>query len=110
MSEGIDQKPDCEHAWEHKGTSTGLWIPQCCLCGAFDDADLSRQIAKIKADALREAANELEDREHCYNDAMSAAFVSGETGRGNVIHAYEAILEDPYGWLRDRAKEIEGEA
>lgn len=73
-------------------------------------ADAERGIAKIKADALREAAAELEDREHCYNDAMSAAFVPGETGRGNVIQSYEAILEEPYGWLRERADRIEEEA
>lgn len=72
-------------------------------------AEFDRFIAKVKADALREAADELECREHCYNDAMSAAYVAGETGRRGVIVAYEAILEEPYGWLRDRAKEIEGE-
>lgn len=72
---------------------------------AFD-----RFVAKIKADSLREAAAELEDREHCYNDALSAAFVPGETGRGNVIQSYEAILEEPYGWLRERADRIGEEA
>lgn len=69
-----------------------------------------RMIAKVKADALREVAGDIEDRENCYNDAMSAACVPGEVGRSNVIHAYEAILEEPYSWLRERAKEIEGEA
>lgn len=64
-------------------------------------------IAKVKADALREAAGDIEDRENCYNDAMSAAYVPGEVGRSNVIHAYEAILEEPYSWLRERADRIE---
>lgn len=73
------------------------------------DSEACRGLAKIKADALREAANELEDRESCYNDAMSAAFVAGETGRGDVISAYESILEEPYSWLRERADRIEEE-
>ena len=61
MSEGIDQKPECEHAWAHKSTSVGLWVPQCYLCGEFNNADLGQQIAKVKAEALREAAMRLRD-------------------------------------------------
>lgn len=81
-----------------------------CLHLDMAREDARRGIAKIKADALREAATELEDREHCYNDALSAAFVPGETGRGNVIQSYEAILEEPYEWLRERAVRTEEEA
>lgn len=87
MSDGIDQKPECEHAWAHKSTSVGLWVPQCYLCGEFNNADLGQQIAKVKADARWSLLEELTA------DAEQEASIGRQGNDIERVNAAEKIIE-----------------
>lgn len=100
MSEGADQKPHCGHAWEHKGTNAGLWIPQCHLCGDFDDADLGEQVAKIKADALRVAAIQVTTQ-------VENASADETEDPGAYYHGAAYGMRKTAHWMHRRADRIE---
>lgn len=62
-----------------------------------------------EAEALRIVANILDKRRNAALVAEIAAPVSGESGRGEVIEAWHAFLEEPPETLRELANELEGD-
>lgn len=58
MSNQPAARPECDHHWiTNFQQDIGLkWIRQCSQCGDFDADDLREQIAKIRAETLRNAA------------------------------------------------------
>ncbi|GAA3289187.1 hypothetical protein GCM10017708_11580 [Arthrobacter citreus] len=86
-----------------------------CVCGGWDQAEsapshaahVAEELAKAgcgnvqeaKAEALTDAANWLLNGE-----AAGIIAYDGPSNRGEVIAAYDAALEDPENWLRERAK------
>jgi hypothetical protein len=68
------------------------------------------ELCELLASALRMAALELEATIASGDVAECAAHVPGESGRTAAIDARDEAYEDPAGWLRKRADELENEA
>lgn len=71
---------------------------------------LAEHDAQVRADALREAAEEMDEIEANAEIAEFAAYVEGETSRQSVIDAAAEMQKDTAQWLRNRADRIEREA
>lgn len=63
--------------------------------------------ATVLAAALRLAADEAAGVIAAGDIAEVAAPVEGESGRGSAVANRDELYEDPAGWLRSRADEIE---
>lgn len=68
------------------------------------------ELNELLASALRMAALELEATIASGDIAECAAPVEGEQGRWQAVASRDEAYEDPAGWLRKRADEIEAEA
>ena len=67
------------------------------------DRFLARVRRDAKAEALRSAAEMIEDMRNGAEIAEVAAYVPGEVGRQNVIDSFEAVMDEPGDWLRSLA-------
>ena len=67
------------------------------------------EMGDLLASALRMAALELEFAIASGDIAECAAPVEGEQGRWQAVASRDEAYEDPAGWLRKRADEIESE-
>ena len=61
------------------------------------------EVRKAKAEALRSAAEMIEDMRNSAQIAEVAAYVPGEVGRQNVIDNFDAAMDEPGDWLRSLA-------
>jgi len=68
------------------------------------------ELNMLVAAALRTAALEMEATIAAGDIAEVAAPVEGESGRSEAVAARDEVYEDPAGWLRKRADEIEAES
>lgn len=64
---------------------------------------VAEEVRKAKAEALRSAAEMIEDMRNGAEAAEVVAYVPGEVGRQNVIDSFEAVMEEPGDWLRSLA-------
>jgi len=62
-------------------------------------------VAEVKAQALEEAAHWLD-----FGEQVGIIAFEGPSNRVEVIAAYEAAIEAPEEWLRERAAEIRADA
>ncbi len=65
------------------------------------------EMNELLASALRMAALELEAAIASGDIAECAAPVEGEQGRWQAVESRDEAYEDPAGWLRKRADELE---
>lgn len=70
----------------------------------------SVSLAHVKAETLREAAEDMAAVIHNGDVAECAAFVPGESGRSAAVEARDSIYEEPAEWLAKYADQIESEA
>lgn len=70
---------------------------------------MNNELNMLLASSLRMAACELESTIAAGDVAECAGHVPGEVGRASAVDARDEIHEDPAGWLRKRADEIEAE-
>lgn len=70
---------------------------------------MNDELNMLIASALRMAALELEATIAAGDFAECAAPVEGEVGRAAAVEARDEAYNDPAGWLRKRADEIEAE-
>lgn len=94
-----------EHALMGAGEIRREWLPEHDIRVRAEATE-----AKVRADALREAAWRLEEMESAHNVAECAAYVEGEVGRQECIDRWIAACEEPHTWLLERADEFEREA
>jgi len=69
-----------------------------------------RTEAEVKAETLREAADDSEAVRQNADVAECAGHVPGETGRQAAVDAADSMHEEPWAWMRARADQIEKEA
>ena len=71
---------------------------------ALSDPDAA--LSRVKAEALREAADEMEAVIADGDVAAVAAHVPGEVGRATAVGRRDSLYEEPPTWLRDHAVRI----
>jgi hypothetical protein len=81
--------------WIHR--NDGYWVLRLTV------DTFAAQLATAKADALREAADDMESIIASGDIAEVAAYVDGETGRQEAISARDSLYEEPAEFIRARA-------
>lgn len=102
------------HEDAHCAGSGCGWTPTSSFL--FPTADHRAHVAQMLAPAIREAqadlvdvlADLIDDTQNGHDIAECAAYTPGETGRQNVIDAWEELIEEPADWLRKKAAEHRG--
>lgn len=102
---------DPDEVPEHGGDSTAVTLVRV-VAKHFPTSSAGgvpgRSEAEIKAEALREAADEMEAVIADGDVAAVAAPVSGEVGRSAVVRKRDALYEEPHEWLREWAARVAG--